>query len=486
MAHLLQVLVHDKKKRVLVCAPSNKAVSVIVDLYNKKRTTPWKENVIVSIGVQDKFDMCSQYKREETVNGIIIDERSTFISLWGVKDCRKRIHSDSMDIKLPPPISSQVQNEIDDDSLVSSALKDAIAKVVEPRSVADILVYTYSGNIADAMNLLRVAYVALGIFFITNVFNDSSCTMCFRNIITGSIKALSRQYDSVFDTMQNIIWQFMNSTVEIVDDILIPKRSVCGIKETLSREVELLSDELEIFWQSPDNEKDQPDVNCIHSLMNNISRSFDDLRKIFQNSNNSDQIAQEMLVSAQVVCCTLSTAGCGLMKRQKNTFDVLLVDEAGQCLEGEVLVPCCLNPKNLVLIGDPQQLPATIISVEVHKKKLGNSSMQRLMACVHTKGNNQNGYHLLSTQYRMHPDICSFPNSQFYQGRLKNADAVSTREPLFRNHWSEEWPVLFVNISCPENTGTLRSRSRYNTAEADMTATYVWNFIAYQTSCVVL
>lgn len=43
-------------------------------------------------------------------------------------------------------------------------------------------------------------------------------------------------------------------------------------------------------------------------------------------------------------------------------FQVCIVDEATQCVEVETLIPLILGVKTLVLVGDPNQLPATIMS----------------------------------------------------------------------------------------------------------------------------
>ena len=42
---------------------------------------------------------------------------------------------------------------------------------------------------------------------------------------------------------------------------------------------------------------------------------------------------------------------------------VLLVDEAAQALEAELIIPISYTePRSMVLVGDPNQLPATLIS----------------------------------------------------------------------------------------------------------------------------
>ena len=40
-------------------------------------------------------------------------------------------------------------------------------------------------------------------------------------------------------------------------------------------------------------------------------------------------------------------------------FSVCIIDEAGQCVEPEALIPLQYNMNKLVLVGDHKQLPAT-------------------------------------------------------------------------------------------------------------------------------
>jgi len=47
------------------------------------------------------------------------------------------------------------------------------------------------------------------------------------------------------------------------------------------------------------------------------------------------------------------------MSNLKNQIDFLIIDEATQSTEVASLVPLVLEPKKLILIGDPKQLTAT-------------------------------------------------------------------------------------------------------------------------------
>lgn len=117
-----------------------------------------------------------------------------------------------------------------------------------------------------------------------------------------------------------------------------------------------------------------------------------------------------------VIFATLGTASRPDLLYGKQV-DVFLTDEAGQCTEPEQLGPFKhLKPTGrVILVGDQKQLPATVFMRGPAGRILRRSFFERLVAC---------GYpvHLLQTQYRMHPEISSFPSHEFYQGHLLGRD----------------------------------------------------------------
>jgi len=92
-------------------------------------------------------------------------------------------------------------------------------------------------------------------------------------------------------------------------------------------------------------------------------------------------LESELLSTAEVIFCTLSTAGRPTLA-QRLSADMLIVDEAGQAVEPEILI--ALNQasanarlKLAVLVGDPMQLPATVISQRAIELGLQRSMLQR-------------------------------------------------------------------------------------------------------------
>ena len=94
-------------------------------------------------------------------------------------------------------------------------------------------------------------------------------------------------------------------------------------------------------------------------------------------------------------------------------------------------------------MGDPKQLPATVLSSAATAKGYTRSLFKRFEEC---------GYpvYLLKTQYRMHPEIRRFPSSAFYGDALEDGPAMRRRatrpwhgNPLFR-------PFVFFDIAGTE------------------------------------
>jgi senataxin len=142
---------------------------------------------------------------------------------------------------------------------------------------------------------------------------------------------------------------------------------------------------------------------------------------------------------AEIVFTTVSSSGRKLFSRLSHGFDMVVIDEAAQASEVGVLPPLSLGAARCVLVGDPQQLPATVISKAAGTLMYSRSLFERFQqAGCPTM--------LLSVQYRMHPQIRDFPSRYFYQGRLSDSESVVKlpdeayyKDPLLR-------PYIFYDI----------------------------------------
>ncbi len=100
--------------------------------------------------------------------------------------------------------------------------------------------------------------------------------------------------------------------------------------------------------------------------------------------------------------------------------DVLIVDEAGQLALVDAIA-ASMSAHNLILLGDPLQLPQ--VSQAVHPNGSGNSVLQHILGEDTTLPPNR-GVFLAETR-RMHPDICSVISEQIYESRLTSHESCS-------------------------------------------------------------
>ncbi|UWQ85010.1 TM0106 family RecB-like putative nuclease [Leisingera caerulea] len=107
------------------------------------------------------------------------------------------------------------------------------------------------------------------------------------------------------------------------------------------------------------------------------------------------------------------------------TFDYLFVDEAGQVSLAN-MVAMSNAARNLVLIGDPRQLPQVVQGS--HPPPADLSCLDWMLA-EHAIVPPDRGI-FLSTTRRMHPDLCSYISEQFYEGRLHSHESTETQRVM--------------------------------------------------------
>lgn len=108
----------------------------------------------------------------------------------------------------------------------------------------------------------------------------------------------------------------------------------------------------------------------------------------------------------------------GRQRPRPSAVDIhtVIVDEAGCAPESCVPLLLELRPRNLICVGDPLQLPpfTQLRHAQLHGTNHNRSLMER---ATQTRGGARVG-HLLTTQYRMHPDIAAVMSNLMYEGRL--------------------------------------------------------------------
>jgi senataxin len=138
-----------------------------------------------------------------------------------------------------------------------------------------------------------------------------------------------------------------------------------------------------------------------------------------QNEINRRRFQQEIIDGAHILCATLSGSGHDMFRNINVEFETVIIDEAAQCIELSALIPLKYGCSKCILVGDPDQLPPTVLSRSAQSFGYEQSLFVRMQK------NHPKDVHLLDTQYRMHPEISVFPSKQFYASRLVDGPGMA-------------------------------------------------------------
>ena len=217
-------------------------------------------------------------------------------------------------------------------------------------------------------------------------------------------------------------------------------------------------------------------------------------KNLFQNQaaalKNRAEVSQ-LLLDHQVIVGTVATLTSHTELFNLKQFDLLILDEASQVLEPQIM-GLLAHPhavRRFIMIGDHKQLPAvvmqrteqTVVRDEVLRSigltDLRNSLFERLHGFVsHTPEVANLAAGLLSLQGRMHREIAQFVNERFYDGRLSVVPLEHQEEALI--YTDAQTPMEqfvaatrmgFVHVSAPDVSDNVKA----NKKEAEVVANIV-------------
>ena len=118
-------------------------------------------------------------------------------------------------------------------------------------------------------------------------------------------------------------------------------------------------------------------------------------------------------LAAHEVDVVAGTAWLFCRPELEGALDLVVIDEAGQ-MSLATGIGVATAADNLVLLGDPQQLAQP--SRGIHPPGAAVSSLEHVLGGQETLAANAGVF--LPTTRRMHPDVCAFISTAFYDGRL--------------------------------------------------------------------
>ena len=173
----------------------------------------------------------------------------------------------------------------------------------------------------------------------------------------------------------------------------------------------------------------RPERGARQAMRQDAKAMLADARKI------EDMVVERLLDGARVLCAT--TTGLDARLLGDRAFDWCVMDEANQATEAAAWGPLQYAAR-LVLAGDHQQLPPTIISAPAAAAGFNISLPERLLGQLGSDISRR-----LTVQYRMHQEIMRFSSIEFYEDSLQ-------AHPSVEAHLLQDLPGLVAN----ELTGT--------------------------------
>lgn len=166
------------------------------------------------------------------------------------------------------------------------------------------------------------------------------------------------------------------------------------------------------------------EIRAMNSRRLTVAQKLDDARDKRQTASRKMEadrrrVRTEILLNADVICTTLAGAGHEALVSLPIDFETVVIDEAAQAVELSILIPLRYGCKRCIMVGDPRQLPPTVLSKKAATLKYSQSLFVRLFEQAKER------VYLLSIQYRMHPEISTYPSQQFYGGRLIDGDGMA-------------------------------------------------------------
>jgi hypothetical protein len=192
----------------------------------------------------------------------------------------------------------------------------------------------------------------------------------------------------------------------------------------------------------------------VSALQGERDRLMASLRAIATELQDIDEALAEVesnvIAEAMVVATTLTRA----YKResvQARRFDTVILDEASMAPIPALWVAAGLAEANVVVVGDPKQLPPIKHSEhELAERWLGQDIFRASgVELAWDKGERPPHVIQLQVQYRMDPQMSAIPNALVYGGALIDGEGVDDDSALdgwYDRLWSHDAPVLLVDM----------------------------------------
>ena len=211
------------------------------------------------------------------------------------------------------------------------------------------------------------------------------------------------------------------------------------------------------------------DRTSVQASIDKAKKQRDELRaEVRQIEIEIAALRKTVLKDAKIVGATCTTA---YLTGEIGQFDLVIVDEASMVLRPAVWFSAGLASQRVVISGDFRQIPPILkTEQEAIRQELGLDSFN---ATERTKPDAP-GLAMLTTQYRMHPEICELISGPMYEDKLRTSP---TRKKVLGRLPPNpfEKPLTIIDTSDLRPVESQNNGSRFNRLHALLVRNFVWH-----------
>lgn len=342
---------------------------------------------------------------------------------------------------------------------------DNIHRVLAPGVNADVSTAKASTGSVDAKRKILIcapsnAAVDTLVLRIKNGIKNSKGHIFKPTVVRlGQSDAINEQVKDL--TLEEQVDAQLSKVKNTDDSVTRSELNKClAERNELKAKIETMSDD------NPEKAEIEMKLSAVMSKRRELCKKLDEMREQRAVNYRNREIERRniqfrILNNAQVVCSTLSGSAHDVLAGMSMTFETVVIDEAAQCIELSAIIPLRYGCKKCIMVGDPNQLPPTVLSQKAASFKYEQSLFVRM------QNNFKNAVYLLDVQYRMHPEISKFPSKEFYSSKLKDGPNMSA---VNRRPWHEiqdYGPYRFFNIK-GQQVKNERTQSLFNKIECNI------------------
>lgn len=184
---------------------------------------------------------------------------------------------------------------------------------------------------------------------LTNGIPSVSRSMVYPNVVrVGRSNAVKNFVKEV--TLQNIVEQALTWFVV---------KKLRGLREVMRSENSRL---LRLTEEDLYESCSVSELSAARRQLSDIASGIRTVQELIKDYDKLYTLQSEILQEAHIVCSTLSGTGQSIILEAGVKFDTVVIDEAAQSVELSSLTPLQLECFQCIMIGDPKQLPPTVVS----------------------------------------------------------------------------------------------------------------------------